>query len=82
MPRARIVTFDQMGARLAHDMLCGWYHVEVNGVFIGVIGTFGTSDAFPESAKGSMITATHHPGDTTPLATIIGFPNPTLVFFA
>jgi len=47
-------------------MLFGWYHVGVNGPFIGIIGAFGASAAFPESAKGSMITATHHPGDTTP----------------
>jgi hypothetical protein len=63
-------------------MLLGWYHIGVNGPLIGVIDASGTGDTFPEPAKGNMITATHHPGDTTPFATIIGFPNPTLVFFA
>jgi hypothetical protein len=77
MARVGIVAFYQMCARFADDMLCGWYYLGVNGPLIGVIGASGASDAFPESAKGDMITATHHPGNTTPFATIIGFPNPT-----
>jgi len=63
-------------------MLSGRYHLMVDGPSIGVVSASGASDAFPELPKGSMITATHHPGDTTPEVTIIGFPNPTLVFFA
>ena len=77
-----VVAFQELGSPLAHLMLSGWYHLMVDGTIVGVIGAFGASDAFPESLKGSMITATHHPGDTTPCVTIIGFPNPTLVFFA
>jgi len=82
MARIGIVTFQQLGSRLADNMLGRGDHVVVDGPIIGVIDALGASDAFPEAFKGSMITATHHPGDTTPWATVIGFPNPTLVFFA
>lgn len=82
MARIGVVTFQELGSRFAHHMLSGWYHIMVDGPIIGVVGASGTSDAFPESPKASIITATYHPGDTTPCVTIIGFPNPTLVFFA
>ena len=82
MARVGVITFQELGSRLAHHMLGGRDHVLVDGPIIGVIGASGSSDTFPELPKGSIITATHHPGDTTPCVTIIGFPNPTLVFFA
>ena len=81
MARIGVVTFQELGSHLAHDMLCGRYHVAIDGPVIGVVRASGTSDAFPESPTGNIITATHNPGDTTPEVTIIGFPNPTLVFF-
>jgi len=81
MARIGIVTFQQLGFRLVNDMPAKRYYVVVEGAIIGTVDVSGASDAFPESFKGSMIRATHHPGDTTPWATVIGFPNPNLVFF-
>jgi len=66
MARMGLVTFQDLGSRLAHLMLGGRDHVVVDGPIVGVRGASGTSDALPELPKGDMITATHHPGDTTP----------------
>ena len=61
-----VITFQELGSGFAHHMLFGWDHLMVDGPMVGVVGAPWPSDPFPQSPKGSMITATHHPGDTTP----------------
>lgn len=81
MTSIRIVSFYPMSFLFTDYMALCRNYFRVAGPIVRVVSAVGLVDFSKESAKGCSRTAAHNPGDTTPLTTIIGFPDPTFVFF-
>ena len=76
-----VVNLDEKRSGLAHHVAFRGNHLRVAFPVVGVAGAAGTGDSLPEPTERCSITAAHNPGDTLPLATIKGLPDPKLAFF-